>query len=135
MRRSVRGWRQRHHQPCGERQSGFAHLRYADLGCVQGENGAVRETLAWQRLCRDRKRIVLPSQHHDAARQRQEDGRAHHQGAVMPAAEQSPHFPLFLLGVVSAVFIWSGINPYERVTWWMEVAPVVIAVPLLLCIY
>lgn len=53
----------------------------------------------------------------------------------MPAAKQSPRFPLFFLGVVLAVFIWSGINPYERVTWWMEVAPVVIAVPLLLCTY
>jgi putative membrane protein len=43
--------------------------------------------------------------------------------------------PLFCLGAVLAVFIWSAINPYERGTWWMEVAPVIIALPILIATY
>ena len=30
------------------------------------------------------------------------------------------------------VLVWSGIEPFDRATWWMEVAPVLIAAPLLL---
>lgn len=29
------------------------------------------------------------------------------------------------------MLVWSGINPYDRTTWWLEVAPVLIAVPVL----
>ncbi|MDP2007770.1 MAG: DUF2238 domain-containing protein [Rubrivivax sp.] len=36
-----------------------------------------------------------------------------------------------LLAAVMAALFWSGIRPYERVTWLMEVAPVFIVVPLL----
>lgn len=36
-----------------------------------------------------------------------------------------------LLTVGAAVFIWSGIGPADRLTWWMEVAPVLIALPIL----
>jgi putative membrane protein len=36
------------------------------------------------------------------------------------------------LGAVLAALIVSGIQPYDRATWWMEVAPVLIAAPLLL---
>jgi putative membrane protein len=37
-----------------------------------------------------------------------------------------------LLCVVAAIgLIWSGIGPEDRLTWWLEVAPVIIAVPLL----
>jgi putative membrane protein len=39
---------------------------------------------------------------------------------------------LWLLLLIGAVFTWSAIGPYERHTWWMEVAPVLIALPLLL---
>jgi putative membrane protein len=35
------------------------------------------------------------------------------------------------LGAVLAALIVSGIQPYDRATWWMEVAPVLIAAPLL----
>lgn len=31
----------------------------------------------------------------------------------------------------AAAFIWSGIDPYERHTWWLEVAPVLLVLPLL----
>jgi len=35
------------------------------------------------------------------------------------------------LGAVLAALVVSGIQPYDRATWWMEVAPVLIAAPLL----
>lgn len=38
----------------------------------------------------------------------------------------------FLLGLVLAVLAWSGIAPHDRFTWFLEVAPVLIALPLLL---
>jgi len=40
--------------------------------------------------------------------------------------------PLLLLGVTLAALVWSGIGPYDRLTWWLEVAPVLIAAPILL---
>ncbi len=39
---------------------------------------------------------------------------------------------LALLGAVGAVLIWSGINPTDRLTWFMEVIWVMAAIPLLL---
>ena len=38
---------------------------------------------------------------------------------------------IVLLGATSAVLVLSGITPYDRATWWLEVAPVVIGAPLL----
>jgi putative membrane protein len=38
-------------------------------------------------------------------------------------------------GVVLVALIISGIKPYDRATWWMEVAPVLIAAPILLATY
>ena len=43
--------------------------------------------------------------------------------------------PLTALLVTLAVLLWSGIAPYERMTWLMEVAPVLITIPLLLLTY
>jgi len=40
--------------------------------------------------------------------------------------------PLILLLLVLVVLVWSGIGPYDRLTWFLEVVPVLIAVPLLL---
>ncbi len=40
--------------------------------------------------------------------------------------------PFILLAVVLAVLIWSGVHPRDRFTWWLEVAPVLIALPLLI---
>lgn len=34
---------------------------------------------------------------------------------------------LVLLGLLA----WSGVQPYDRVTWWLEVAPVIVVLPLL----
>jgi putative membrane protein len=37
-----------------------------------------------------------------------------------------------LLAAVLAVLAWSGVGPKDRLTWWMEVAPVLLALPVLL---
>lgn len=43
--------------------------------------------------------------------------------------------PLSCFLIAVAVFVWSAINPYDRGTWWMEVAPALIAAPLLIATY
>jgi putative membrane protein len=43
-----------------------------------------------------------------------------------------PAWGWVFLVAVTAVFVWSGIGPKERSTWWMEVAPALIGGPLLL---
>lgn len=45
------------------------------------------------------------------------------------------HIHLGLLALVLAVLLWSGIAPYDRFTWWMEIFPVLIAAPILVLIY
>lgn len=40
--------------------------------------------------------------------------------------------PLVLLAVVLAALGLSAVEPFDRVTWWLEVAPVIAAVPVLL---
>ena len=40
--------------------------------------------------------------------------------------------PLALLAVIAVVFAWSGVTPHDRFTWVLEVAPVLIGVPILL---
>lgn len=37
----------------------------------------------------------------------------------------------WFLALLLPVLVWSWINPHDRLTWWMEVAPVLIGVPLL----
>jgi putative membrane protein len=44
-------------------------------------------------------------------------------------------FHLALAAAVLAVLAWSGIAPYDRVTWWMEVAPALVALPLMAATY
>lgn len=39
--------------------------------------------------------------------------------------------PALLLALVLAALVASGVGPKDRLTWWMEVAPVLLAVPLL----
>jgi putative membrane protein len=43
--------------------------------------------------------------------------------------------PLVLLGVLLVCLIISGINPWDRLTWWLEVAPILIGVPILILTY
>lgn len=50
----------------------------------------------------------------------------------MPAHRQRPSPRLLLLGVVWIVgLLLSGWAPYDRATWWMEVAPAIVALPIL----
>ncbi|TFW70594.1 DUF2238 domain-containing protein [Methylotenera oryzisoli] len=45
------------------------------------------------------------------------------------------HFYIVLLSILSAVFVWSAIDPVDRLTWALEVAPVVIVLPILVVTY
>lgn len=45
------------------------------------------------------------------------------------------HFYMVLLSILGAVFVWSAINSADRLTWVLEVTPVVIALPLLFFTY
>lgn len=38
----------------------------------------------------------------------------------------SNRFPLFLLAPVTLVFLWSGIGPRDRFTWFLEVLPAIV---------
>ena len=43
-----------------------------------------------------------------------------------------PRFEIALLISVVAVLVWSGIEPHDRFTWFLEVAPVLIGIPILI---
>jgi putative membrane protein len=45
------------------------------------------------------------------------------------------HHPLALLLLVALLLVWSGIAPYDRTTWWLEVFPVLIGAPILIATY
>lgn len=47
----------------------------------------------------------------------------------MPTAQT--RLPSMLLGLVGIALLASALAPYDRATWWMEVAPVLIAAPVL----
>jgi putative membrane protein len=40
-------------------------------------------------------------------------------------------YPTVLLVIVAAALALSGINPYDRTTWWLEIFPILIAAPIL----
>ena len=44
-------------------------------------------------------------------------------------------FFITLLILLSAVFVWSAAFPFERLIWWLEVLPVLIALPILVFTY
>ncbi|MEW6766182.1 MAG: DUF2238 domain-containing protein [Pseudomonadota bacterium] len=46
----------------------------------------------------------------------------------MPSARE----PLILLLIVLGVMVWSWIMPYDRLTWWLEAMPVLLALPVML---
>ena len=49
----------------------------------------------------------------------------------MSATRHDLRLPLALLLIVVLGLVWSGIRPHDRLTWVLEVAPVLIALPLL----
>ena len=53
-----------------------------------------------------------------------------HEGPVMERRWLLP-----LMGVVLVLLVVSGWHPYERSTWWMEVAPIFLAAPVLVLTY
>jgi putative membrane protein len=54
-------------------------------------------------------------------------------GPVSPRSV--PAYLWLLLASLAVILLWSGIGPKERDTWWLEVAPVLIGVPLLVVTY
>jgi putative membrane protein len=54
-------------------------------------------------------------------------------GELVTLAPKPLHW--LLIAVALAVLTWSGIAPYDRATWWMEVAPALLALPLLVVTY
>jgi putative membrane protein len=48
---------------------------------------------------------------------------------------RSAREPLILLAIAVAALIVSGIHPYDRTTWFLEVAPILIGVPILIATY
>ena len=47
----------------------------------------------------------------------------------------SRHYFLILITTLIIVFIWSAIAPLERFTWWLEIFPILIALPILFLSY
>jgi putative membrane protein len=43
--------------------------------------------------------------------------------------------PLILLALTGLVLVVSGIGPFDRLTWWLEVAPVLIGAPILIATF
>ena len=39
--------------------------------------------------------------------------------------------PLLLLGLGAIALVVSGVNPHDRATWWLEISPILLAVPVL----
>ncbi|AXA92840.1 hypothetical protein DPH57_17810 [Massilia sp. YMA4] len=54
-------------------------------------------------------------------------------GVSVTSAPKPLHW--LLIAATLAVLTWSGIAPYDRATWWMEVAPALLALPLLVATY
>jgi putative membrane protein len=44
-------------------------------------------------------------------------------------------YELALLASMVVLLVWSGIHPHDRFTWWLEVAPILIGVPVLIWLY
>jgi putative membrane protein len=49
--------------------------------------------------------------------------------------KETPRSHLALLSIVAAVTAWSGWQPYDRFTWWLEVSPVFAGIAILLATY
>jgi putative membrane protein len=49
----------------------------------------------------------------------------------MTDAKADLRLPMVLLAVVLLGLLWSGLGPHDRLTWFLEVVPVLVAVPLL----
>jgi putative membrane protein len=50
-------------------------------------------------------------------------------------ADRRPRLLAFLALSAGVALVWSGIGPRDRLTWWLEVAPVLLAAPVLAATY
>ena len=53
----------------------------------------------------------------------------------MQQPKRIPGYLYVLGGSLAAMFAWSGFNPRETATWWLEVMPVIIGIPVLVATY
>lgn len=56
-------------------------------------------------------------------------------GKLLRIMRREDRLPLLLLGIDLVALVVSGIGPKDRLTWWMEVAPFLIALPVLAATY
>jgi putative membrane protein len=54
-----------------------------------------------------------------------------HSADVSTAAPPRSRLPVVLLAATTAALVVSGINPYDGPTWWLEVFPILAAIPIL----
>ncbi len=54
-----------------------------------------------------------------------------HAARASRVPESSRRAFLVLCAVAATGLVWSGVGPVDRLTWWLEVAPVIVAIPLL----
>lgn len=47
------------------------------------------------------------------------------------APDRTARTPLLLAALLAPVFIWSWINPHDRLTWWLEAGPAILALAIL----
>lgn len=60
----------------------------------------------------------------------------HARPPIMPSVDAARETRLFgLAAVLVALLLWSGYQPYDRLTWVMEVMPVMVALPLMIWSY
>ncbi len=52
-----------------------------------------------------------------------------------PVRRETTLLAATLLALTLLLLVWSGINPKERVTWWLEVAPAIVAAIVLIATY
>lgn len=53
--------------------------------------------------------------------------------SARPSDRRTRTLAVTLLGFTLALLVWSGINPKERITWWLEVSPAIAAAIILVC--
>src|SRR6202035_240685 len=54
---------------------------------------------------------------------------------ILPAMTPPRREPLVLLAIGAAALVVSAVGPYDRTTWWLEVFPILLGVPLLVATY
>jgi len=53
----------------------------------------------------------------------------------MSGIDAAPREPLILLALAGLALVGSGVRPFDRTTWWLEVAPILIGAPILVATF